>query len=349
MKTLLVLGASGEMGQRIVRLGRRLLPGVRVIEGSRRASPASPDRRQVDIHDRDSLARALEDVDALINAVGPYDYDPTPLVASCLDAGCHYIDIAETAEFLLAVERATRNPAAVARRACVISGCSTIPGLVQVLAQHWADRDDVHCLRILLSMGSANPVSPTLLFSLLRPLGSRAPDGSRYFDRLVRKTPLLASPRLYGRFPSSFDATGIRFGNRVLPATLYVGMDRDVLDRVLWLSAKVLPALSSRVLKRLCRLSQPFLLPVRTLGTPVGVLALEAIGERTSLLNEIEVRADREGLNIPALPSLWAVRRLLGEDDLPDEAMSLDQLITPQQAATWLRQEGYAVHGVLGE
>ena len=188
--------------------------------------------------------------------------------ASCLDAGCHYIDIAETAEFLLAVERAMRDRRAGGRRACVVSGCSTIPGLVQVLAQQWADRDDVKGMRILLSMGSGNPVTPTLLFSLLRPLGLRALDGSRYFDRLVRKTPPHASPRLYGRFPSSFDATGIRLGGRVLPATLYAGLDRDVLDRILWLSAKVLPALSSRLLMRLCRLTQPLMAPVRRWARP---------------------------------------------------------------------------------
>ena len=58
------------------------------------------------------------------------------------------------------------------------------------------------------------------------------------------------------------------------------------------------------------------------------------------------MRADREGLDIPALPSVWAVRLLLVSDDPPDGAVSLDRLFTPQEVAAWLRQEGYAVHGV---
>ena len=29
--------------------------------------------------------------------------------------------------------------------------------------------------------------------------------------------------------------------------------------------------------------------------------------------------------------------------------MSLDRLFTPREAASWLRQAGYAVHGVSGE
>jgi hypothetical protein len=286
------------------------------------------------------------DVDAVINSVGPFEYDPSPLVSSCLNAGCHYVDIAETAGFLLDAERTSLERHSGVRRASVLSGCSTIPGLVQVLAQKWVNREDVRGVRVLLSMGSANPTTPTLLFSLLHPLGSRAPDGSRYFDRLVSKSPVLASTRLYGRFPSSFDTTGLRLGERVLPATLFAGLDRDMLDRVLWVAAKIIPTLSSRLLMRLCRLANPGMSLLRRFGTPVGVLAIEAHGEDGALLDEIDVRADREGLDIPALPSVWAVRCLLSCAVFPDESPSLIQLISPQNAASWLRDEGYTVHGV---
>ena len=340
MQTLLVLGATGLMGRRLVALAARLLPDVRILRGARHVVPeADPDSRAVDIHDADSVRRALADVQVVINAVGPFDYDPAPLLRSCAEAGCHYVDIAETPGFIAAVQRLA------GARAAAVSGCSTVPGLVEVLGQTWSEREDVRRVRILLGMGSANPVSPTLLYSLLMPLGSRAPDGSRYYDRLVRKRLRGLPARLYGRFPSPFDTEGIRIGRRILPATFYAGMDRVPAVHALWLAARVVPHLPRGVLSRLCRLAQPVMPLVRALGTLVGVLSVEALAEDGRLLAEIEVRAPREGLNVPALPAIWAARRLLTGEPLSGP-LRLEQLITPQEAAEWLRAEGYQVTGV---
>jgi hypothetical protein len=341
MKQLLVLGATGVMGRRVVTLARRLLPDVRVLQGARRGAPdAGPDSRAVDIHDPNSLRLALADVQVLINAVGPFEYDPAPLLRCCAEAGCHYVDIAETPQFIAAVQRLA-GPLAVA----AASGCSTVPGLVEVLGQQWSGRDEVRQVRILLGMGSANPVSPALFYSLLSPLGSPAPDGSRYYGRLVRKRLRGLPARYYGRFPSPFDAAGIRVGGRVLPATFYAGLDRAAASHALWLAAQIVPYLPPGVLARLCHLAQPIMPLVQALGTLVGVLSVEALDGEGRVLGEVEVRAFREGLNVPALPSVWAARRLLAEGP-PPGPLRLDQLVTPPEAAEGLRAEGYRVTGV---
>jgi hypothetical protein len=338
MKQLLVLGATGVMGRRIVALAGRLVPGIRVLQGARRGAPDSgPDFRAVDIHDAGSLRRALADVQAVINAVGPFEYDPAALLRGCAEAGCHYVDIAETPPFIAAVERlAGRLPGAA------VSGCSTVPGLVETLAQPWSGREEVRRVRILLGMGTANPVSPALLYSLLMPLGSRAPDGSRYFGRLVRKRLRGLPARYYGRFPSPFDAAGICVGGRALPTTFYAGLDRAAAVHALWWAAWVVPLLSRGALSRLCRLAQPALPLVRALGTPVGVLSVEALDGDGRLVAEVEVRAQREGLNVPALPAVWAARRLL-EGGRWSGPLRLAQLVSLQEAARWLRAEGYRV------
>jgi hypothetical protein len=84
---------------------------------------------------------------------------------------------------------------------------------------------------------------------------------------------------------------------------------------------------------------------VRRLGTKVGVLSVEAHDGRGRLVEEVEVRAAEEGLNVPALPSVWAVRRLLDDADpvRPSGPLRLDQLFGPEDAIAWLRQEGYTV------
>jgi hypothetical protein len=338
VKTLLVLGATGEMGRRIVTLARRLLPDVRVLQGTRRAAAETETGLcRVNIHDPDSLRSALAGARVAINAVGPFEYDPAPLLRGCAEAGCHYVDLAETPAFLADVERlATQLPIAV------VPGCSTVPGLVQVLAQQWSDCADVQQLRILLGMGTRNPVTPTLLYSLLMPLGSRAPDGSRYFSQLSRKRSRGLPTRYYGRFPSPFDATGVRVGERIVPATFHAGLDRAAAVHLLWLAARLVPHLPRGALAWLCRRAQPVMPLVQALGTPVGVLSIEARGQDGRLLAELEVRALREALNVPALPAVWAARRLL-TDKPPTGLVRLEHLLTPQETVTWLRAEGYLV------
>jgi hypothetical protein len=340
MKRLLVLGASGVMGRRIVALAQRLLPGATVLSASRRPRP---DMRSVDVQDLNTLRPALRDVDAVINTVGPFVYDPAPLLTACAEAGCDYVDLAETPEFIERVEGLAQG--------CirVLSGCSTVPGLAEVLAQGWAGREDVCRVRVFLSMGSRNPASAVLLASLLRPLGGRAPDGTRYFGRLGRKRLRRLPARLYGRYPSSFDGRGMCIGGRTVPATFYAGMDRDWLDYGLWCAGWVVPYLSGGLLSSLCRLAQPFLPLVNAQGTFIGVLSLDAIDGLGQRVGEVEVRAQREGLNVPALPSVWAVRRLFAPEPLPRTgALRLDSLIGARQAADWLRQEGYHVSGMEG-
>jgi hypothetical protein len=339
---LLVLGATGVMGVRLVALARRLLPGAPVLRGWRHARPdREPDARAVDLHDAASLRAALAGVAAVINAVGPFDYDPAPVVRTCLEAGCHYVDIAETPEFIDRVGEVAGQ--AGHRSAHAVSGCSTVPGLVAVLAQQWAGRPDVRQVRVFLGMGSRNPASPALLASLLEPLRGRAPDGSRYFARLVRRRLRRLPARLYGRYPSAFDRRGLRVGDRVLPATFHAGFDRGYLGVALWGAARLVPHLSPARLRSLCRLAQAGMPLVQALGTPVGVLSVEGLDAAGRVVAEIEVRAAREGLNVPALPAVWAVRRLLEAPPVSVASPGLEQLVTPDQAVAWLRQEGCAV------
>lgn len=339
-KRLLVLGATGVLGQRIVRVSRALIPEAQVLGGWRRAQPdRDPGARRVDVHDPASLRRALDGVDVVINSVGPFEYDPAPILAACCEQDVDYVDIAETGWFI----RRARDLSAGAQ-VRVASGCSTLPGLAVVLAQRWADRADVASLRVYLSLGSRKPVSPTLLYSLLRPLGRTSSDGGRYYDGIVNK-PLREGPaRYYGRYPASFEEEGVALGERVVPAPFFVGMDRGFIAWMLRAGATFLPRLSDGALMRWCKLILPLTGPVRLLGGPLGLLCLEALDGEGRIVDEVEVRAVRRGLDVPALPAVWTARRLLRQDrELPAGFLPLEALAAPAEVEGWLRDGGYEV------
>ncbi len=84
------------MGRRICRLLERWTPGVHVLGAAR---SASDDRnlavRSLNVAEESSVRAALEGVTLLINAVGPYTYDPGPVIRACVGAGTHYADLAD--------------------------------------------------------------------------------------------------------------------------------------------------------------------------------------------------------------------------------------------------------------
>ncbi len=87
---------------------------------------------------------------------------------------------------------------------------------------------------------------------------------------------------------------------------------------------------------------------MRAQGTTLGILTLDALDDRGTIVRQIEVRAREHGLDVPALPSVWAVRRLLERGaELPASLLSLDQMFTPEEVADWLEDEGFQVTGVL--
>jgi hypothetical protein len=122
-------------------------------------------------------------------------------------------------------------------------------------------------------------------------------------------------------------------------------MDRTEAGYALWLAAWVIPWFSLGQLQRLCQFAMPVVSLVQRFGTKVGVLSVEALDSRGRTVEEIEVRATHEGLNVPALPSVWTVRRLFDDAD-PQPLrgpLRLDQLFTPDQVVMWLTEEGYIV------
>ena len=105
--TILLYGATGFSGRLIAAeanwagkaaggstLGARMILGGRTGDELKAlAQQHDMEYRVFGLDDRVVVARALRDVDVLINAAGPFAWTADRLAKSALDAGCHYVDI----------------------------------------------------------------------------------------------------------------------------------------------------------------------------------------------------------------------------------------------------------------
>lgn len=348
MTTVVVLGATGAMGERVCQGLRRWAPGVLVV-GANRSGTGHRDFpvRPADVTRAATLAPVLRGADLLVNAVGPYAYDPTPAVQACIDAGVHYVDLAEGRAFVSAVVRAARARGAARAGIVVAPGASTVPGLVTLLATRWRMDADVAALSAWLSMGSRNPVSRGLLTGLLAPLGRPDAEGRRWFTRLARLE--TDGRRLaFGRYPIALPDAGMPMAVRRVPVRLHVGFDRAALTAALVAAAPLLGRLPPGAVARLAGALRPLAALARPFGTHRGVLAVVARDAAGAERGRIEVRARRRGLDVPALPPVWIAARLHAEGALPARgAAGLADLVTLEDAVARLRAAGYEVTGDL--
>ena len=341
IESVLVLGARGELGHRVARLLAAGLAGARVIGASRAGAAAlGPGARAADVRDRASLARALEGVDLVVNAVGPYAYDPTPLVEACVGAAAAYVDLAEDPRFCEALRGAAERAGAERAGAVFVPGCSTVPGLVEALAQRFAALAELARIDAFLSLGSRNPVSAGLFAGLLRPLGREGPDGARWYARVVRRD--VAGGRLaFGRYPSGLPGERLRIGAREVPLRFHSGFDRALLVHALRLAAPLLARAPQGSLDAVARALLPAARLARFAGTPRGALRVEALDARGAELAAVEVVAERDGLDVPAAPPLWAARAL--REASRCGVLRLADLVSPDDALAGLRALGCAV------
>lgn len=340
---VLVLGASGTMGRRIVALLRREAPELRVIGASRHPERiGTPEARRLDLADPASYAPALEGVRVLVHAAGPYDHDPRLLVAACLARGADYVDLAEDPAFIARV-RAAAQGAEVRSR--VVPGCSTVPGMVALLARGFDSLErsaDVARIDAHLSLGSRNPVSFGLLHGLLRPLGAPGPSGAPWFRKLQRFRFADGLTRSFGSYPIAL-GEGVAVGGRRVPVRLFVGFDRGFVNLALSQAARFVPSLDAPTLARLARWALPVANAARAVGGSQGRLSVDALDAEGRRLAAIEVRADREGLDVPATPAVWAARRLAEGAEIPPGVRSLDEILPLAEALDHLRKRGYTV------
>jgi hypothetical protein len=347
MPEVLLLGASGGMGRRIAALWSSQGSGVPLRLGVRRREAMAsfgPGAQAViaRLEEPATLRGALSNVTVVINAMGPYAYDPAPVLDACAAAGAHYIDLASEPEFLAAVHSWGERPGV---RIAICSGASTMPGLIELSAAHLAQRLSTvpTAFEVFLSMGSANRLTPGLLASLTLPLGMRlrSPEGGLCYRQLRRGNLHGLGPRLFGRYPSPFDEQGLSLAEWRVPTRFWVGLDRSWIVYALQALSYLRPRFRDRSWVVVVEKARPLAGLVNRVGGRIGGLRIEGLDATGNVLGAVNYGAPQEALNIPALPAVWAARALL--DVAHPGVRPLRTLVTFEEAAHSLRAHGFEV------
>jgi hypothetical protein len=101
------------------------------------------------------------------------------------------------------------------------------------------------------------------------------------------------------------------------------------------------PRFADRTWISLVEKARPLVGLANAIGGTAGGLRIEALDAAGNVLGAVNFKAEREGLNIPALPAVWAARAL--SSDCEPGHRPLRSLVTFDAAAASLRGHGYEV------
>ncbi len=184
---ILVVGASGYFGRLLVAelmrqtnaslvlAGRRLEPLQQLIAEVGSAHVDRLQSMQIDLREAQSCQIAIQGVDVVVCAVGPYQGMPLHLAQACVSQGVHYIDFADDRQFVISARKLLENPeSSIAPQAVLCSGWSSMPSLSAVLARIASKQmESVKAIYIQIAPGNKAPRSNATVESLLDSLGKR--------------------------------------------------------------------------------------------------------------------------------------------------------------------------------
>ena len=252
LKKILVLGGYGTFGGRIATRAADL--GFEVLVAGRsfaRAAAFCAGRERLVplvLGPETTLRQALAEHRpfALIDAAGPFQGSGYQTACAAIDAGCHYLDLADATAFVTgigALDEKAKNAGV-----CVISGASSLPALSgAVVARLAEDMDRVTSVELVLSASSrgtsGRSVTEAILSYIGRPVRLRRGGRStrafgwqelRAFDFEVK-----GEPPLRRRLAAVADVPDLQLLPERLPGcpevTFYAGTDAPWHNLGLWL------------------------------------------------------------------------------------------------------------------
>lgn len=146
---VVVAGAGGVFGSLLVReLGPRAIPMT---------------RRDLDLGDADAVARVASEAFAIACTAGPFQTLDRRIVRACVDAGAHWLDIADDAAWFFGLlDDPELDALARQRGVAVLPGLSTLPAVSGALVRRLLPADRV---TVTLTIHNRNRKGPAAIAS----------------------------------------------------------------------------------------------------------------------------------------------------------------------------------------
>jgi hypothetical protein len=265
----------------------------------------------LDVSDKAACLKAFAGHAVVVHAAGPFaDKDATVLEA-CLEAGCHYVDIADDRGYVSRVrsfDRRFRDKGLTAAY-----GCSSLPGLSEALAWNLREKSPapVVNVRVTLFIGNRNAKGTAAVRSVFQVLGKKikTPQGTitGFGDG---ETVTLPKPwgarRVYNFESPEYDLFPERFG--AASVSVKLGFELRAVTRAFSLLAKGPESLRRALLRPLVRVGNL----LNFLGSSGGAVKVE-FSHADGSVQGATLFAPENGQRLAILPCVFVVRRLLSE------------------------------------
>ena len=361
MSRIVIVGGYGAFGAHAVeRLAAE--PNIHIVVAGRSRERAQAcaealrrtARANVSSATLDATRASSEEISALganilINASGPFQDQRYELARACIEAGCHYIDLADARAFVTGI--AELDAAARSANVCVISGASSVPGLSSVvvkdLARQFSRLEDI---AIGISPGNSFDPGVATVASILGGIGkpfNRRGDGREETAYGWQGLHRRQFPGLGSRWMADVDVPDLDLLPKHHPslrsARFFAGLEVGLFHLGLWSLSWLVRAGWVRNLKPLAGPLLSAKRALRVLGSDQGGMFVSLRGADTDGTRKVIqwtlVARSGHGPYVPALPSVILSKQLAVGAGPPPGARACLGLFT-------LQEFGEAVHGL---